>query len=185
MHAEIDGERLEDHEIAFGFALLVAAGNDSTKATYSNGMWALLREPGQRNRLVENPGLIASAVEEFLRMYPAFGHFRRTATRDVELHGKTIRERDKVILSYPSCNRDEAVHACPHQLDVTRNPEHQAFGSGGRHFCLGTALARLELKVMVEETLERYPGMELVGEVDVVRSLFLNQPRGLPVRLRP
>jgi cholest-4-en-3-one 26-monooxygenase len=185
VHAEIDGEKLEDHEIAFGFALLVAAGNDSTKATYSNGMWALLREPDQRRKLVEDPTLISSAVEEFLRMYPAFGHFRRTATKDVELHGKTIREGDKIVLWYPSSNRDEAVHACPHQLDVTRNPEHQAFGSGGRHFCLGTALARLELKVMFEETLRRFPDMQLAGEVDVVRSLFLNQPRSLPVRLRP
>jgi cholest-4-en-3-one 26-monooxygenase len=185
VNEEIDGEKLEDHEIAFGFALLVAAGNDSTKATYSNGMWALMREPEQRQQLVTDPDLIPSAVEEFLRMYPAFGHFRRTATRDVELGGKTIREGDKVILWYPSSNRDEAVHACPHQLDVTRNPEHQAFGSGGRHFCLGTALARLELRVMFEETLARFPDLELAGEVDVVRSLFLNQPRSLPVRLRP
>jgi cholest-4-en-3-one 26-monooxygenase len=185
VHAEIDGEKLEDYEIAFGFALLVAAGNDSTKATYSNGMWALLREPDERRKLVDDPGLIPSAVEEFLRMYPAFSHFRRTATRDVELHGTTIREGDKVILWYPSSNRDETVHQCPHQLDVTRNPEHQAFGSGGRHFCLGTALARLELKVMFEETLRRYPDMQLDGEVDMVRSLFLNQPRALPVRLRP
>lgn len=184
VHAEIDGERLEDHEIAFGFALLVAAGNDSTKATFSNGMWALLRDRTQMDKLVAHRQVIPSAVEEFLRMFPAFGHFRRTATRDVTMHGVTIREGDKVVMWYPSSNRDEAVHACPHQLDVTRNPEHQAFGAGGRHFCLGTALARLELRIMFEETLKRFPRMELAAEPDVVRSMFLNQPRGLRVRLR-
>lgn len=185
VHAEIDGERLEDHEIAMGFGLLVAAGNDSTKATFLNGMWALLREPEERRKLVEDPSLIPGAVEEFLRLFPAFAHFRRTATRDVELHGRTIREGDKVVMWYPSSNRDASRFACPHQLDVERNPEHQAFGAGGRHFCLGTALARLELKIMFEETLKRFPEMELAGEVDVVRSMFMNQPRRVPVRLRP
>lgn len=185
VNAEVDGQRLEDHEIAMGFGLLVAAGNDSTKATYSNGMWALLREPLQRRRLIEAPELIPSAVEEFLRMYPAFGHFRRTATRDVELHGQTIREGDKVVMWYPSSNRDESQFECPHLLDVARAPEHQAFGAGGRHFCLGTALARLELRIMFEETLKRFPDMELAGDPEFVRSMFMNQPRTLPVRLRP
>ena len=185
VHAEVDGERLEDHEIAFGFALLVAAGNDSTKATYSNGMLALLREPEQMRKLVDDPGKISAAVEEFLRMHPAFSHFRRTATRDVEMHGVTIREGDKVVLWYPSSNRDESVYECPHALDVERNAEHQAFGAGGRHFCLGTALARLELKVLFEETLLRFPDMRLVEEPEAVRSLFLNQPRAVRVRLRP
>lgn len=185
VHAEVDGERLSDDEIAFGFALLVAAGNDSTKATYSSGMWALLRDPEQMRTLTEDPARIPAAVEEFLRMYPAFSHFRRTATRDVELHGKLIREGDKVVLWYPSSNRDESVYECPHRLDVERNPEHQAFGAGGRHFCLGAALARLELKVMFEETLARFPGMTLVEEPAVVQSIFLNQPRRLRVRLSP
>lgn len=185
VHAEVDGERLSDDEIAFGFALLVAAGNDSTKATYSSGMLALLRDREEMRKLLDDPARIPAAVEEFLRMYPAFSHFRRTATRDVELHGKLIREGDKVVLWYPSSNRDEAVYECPHQLDVERNPEHQAFGAGGRHFCLGAALARLELEVMFEETLARFPEMELVEEPEAVRSIFLNQPRRLRVRLAP
>ncbi|MBJ7328594.1 MAG: cytochrome P450 [Solirubrobacteraceae bacterium] len=185
VHAEVDGQRLEDYEIAFGFGLLVAAGNDSTKATYSNGMLALLRDRPQMQKLIDDPSRIPAAVEEFLRMYPAFAHFRRTATRDVELGGQLIREDEKVLLWYPSGNRDEAVYTCPHQLDVERNPEHQAFGAGGRHFCLGTALARLELAVMFEETLRRFPNMELLREPEAVRSIFLNQPRTLPVRLRP
>lgn len=183
VHSEVDGEKLEDHEIAFGFGLLVAAGNDSTKATYSNGMLALLRNPEEMRKLVDDPAKIPAAVEEFLRMFPAFAHFRRTATRDVELGGQLIREGDKVIMWYPSGNRDETVYQCPHQLDVERNPEHQAFGAGGRHFCLGTALARLELRILFEETLKRFPDMALASEPEMVRSIFLNQPRTVPVVL--
>ncbi|MBJ7347149.1 MAG: cytochrome P450, partial [Thermoleophilaceae bacterium] len=110
-------------------------------------------------------------------------HFRRTATRDVELNGKLIREGDKVVLWYPSSNRDEAVYECPHMMDVERNPDHQAFGAGGRHYCLGTALARLELKILFEETLKRFPNMTLIEQPKKVRSLFLNQPREIRVRL--
>ena len=118
-------------------------------------------------------------------MYPAFAHFRRTATRDVELHGQTIREGDKVLLWYVSSNRDESVYADPQRLDVTRKPDHQAFGAGGRHFCLGAALARLEIKVLLEETLRRFPDIELAGEPTQARSLFLNQLKTLPVRFTP
>ncbi len=116
-------------------------------------------------------------------MYPAFAHFRRTATRDVELHGETIREGDKVLLWYVSSNRDETVYSDAQRLDVTRRPDHQAFGAGGRHFCLGAALARLEIKVLLSETLRRYPAIELAGEPAKARSLFLNQLKTLPVRL--
>ena len=96
-------------------------------------------------------------------MYPAFAHFRRTATCDTELAGQPIREGDKVVMWYVSSNRDETRYEDPDRFDVLRNPEHQAFGAGGRHFCLGTALARLELIVMFEETLRRYPAMEITG----------------------
>src|SRR4029078_2061503 len=91
VHAEVDGERLEEHEIVMGFFLLVAAGNDSTKATYASGMRALMDHPEQREILRDDPALIGSAVEESLRMFPAFAHFRRTATHDTELDGQTIR----------------------------------------------------------------------------------------------
>ena len=117
-------------------------------------------------------------------MYPAFAHFRRTATRDTELGGQQIREGDVVAMWYVSSNRDATRYEDPDRFDVLRNPEHQAFGAGGRHFCLGAALARLELKVMFEETLDRFPGMTLVEEPAVVQSIFLNQPRRLPVSLR-
>jgi cholest-4-en-3-one 26-monooxygenase len=185
VHAEIDGQKLEEHEIVMGFFLLVAAGNDSTKATYCSGMRALIDNPDQRALLLEDPSLIPAAVEESLRMFPAFAHFRRTATCDTELAGQAIREGEKVVMWYVSSNRDETRYDNPHRFDVRRNAEHQAFGAGGRHFCLGTALARLELRIMFEETLKRYPAMELAGTPRVVESAFLNQLKTLPVRLRP
>jgi len=183
VHAEIDGQRLEEHEIVMGFFLLVAAGNDSTKATYCSGMRALVEHPDQRQLLLDDPSLIPGAVEESLRMYPAFAHFRRTATCDTELHDQKIKEGDKVIMWYASSNRDETRYDDPDRFDVLRNPEHQAFGAGGRHFCLGTALARLELKILFEETLTRYPKMELAGRPKFAESAFLNQLKTLPVRL--
>ncbi len=184
VHAEVDGERLEDHEIVMGFVLLMAAGNDSTKATYCSGMRALMEYPEQLRMLVEDPSLVPGAVEESLRMFPAFGHFARTATRDTELHGQKIREGEKLVMWYPSSNRDGTRFEEPDRFDVTRNPEHQAFGAGGRHFCLGTALARLELRILIEETLKRFPGIQIAGTPRYVVSPFANQLKTLPVRLR-
>jgi cholest-4-en-3-one 26-monooxygenase len=185
VHAELDGRRLEEHEIVMGFFLLVAAGNDSTKATYCSGMRALMEHPDQRALLLADPSLIAGAVEESLRMFPAFAHFRRTATRDTEIAGQPIRAGDKVVMWYVSSNRDESRYEDPDRFDVRRNPEHQAFGAGGRHHCLGTALARLELRILLEETLARYPAMEPAGEPAFVVSGFINQLKSLPVRLAP
>ena len=183
VHAEVDGEELEEHEIVMGFFLLMAAGNDSTKATFCSAMRALMEDREQLQLLVDDPSLVAAAVEESLRMFPAFAHFRRTATCDTELHGQKIREGEKVVMWYVSSNRDETLYEDPDRFDVRRNPEHQAFGAGGRHFCLGTALARLELKVMLEETLRRYPHMEIAGTPAYVESPFINQLKSLPVRL--
>jgi cholest-4-en-3-one 26-monooxygenase len=185
VHAEIDGQKLEEHEIVMGFFLLVAAGNDSTKATYASGMRALMERPDQRQLLLHDPSLIPAAVEESLRMFPAFAHFGRTATHDTELAGTQIREGDKVVMWYASSNRDESRYEDPDRFDVRRNPEHQAFGAGGRHFCLGAALARLELRVLFEETLARYPEMELAGKPAYVESAFINQLKALPVALGP
>jgi cholest-4-en-3-one 26-monooxygenase len=183
VHAEVDGEKLEEHEIVMGFFLLMAAGNDSTKATYCSGMRALMEDPEQKQLLLDDPSLVPDAVEEALRMFPAFAHFRRTATEDTELHGQEIKEGEKVVMWYVSSNRDETRYEDPDRFDVHRNPEHQAFGAGGRHFCLGTALARLELKVLFEETLARYPQISLDGSPRYVESAFLNQLKTLPVKL--
>jgi cytochrome P450 len=185
VHSEVEGQKLEEHEIVMGFFLLVAAGNDSTKSTYASGMRALMENPDQRQLLLDDPSLIPGAVEESLRMFPAFAHFRRTATRDVELHGQQIKEGEKVVMWYASSNRDETRYEDPDRFDVLRNPEHQAFGAGGRHFCLGTALARLELKILFEETLARYPQMSIEGRPKYTESAFLNQLKTLPVRLTP
>jgi cytochrome P450 len=198
VHAEVDGEKLEEHEIVMGFFLLVAAGNDSTKATYCSGMRALMEDREQLQLLLDDPSLIPDAVEEALRMFPAFAHFRRTATCDTELGGQKIKEGEKVVMWYVSSNRDETRFEDPDRFDLRRwsnrgcspeasvsraRSEHQAFGAGGRHFCLGTALARLELKVMLEETLRRFPSIELAGTPVHAESLFINQLKTLPVRL--
>jgi cholest-4-en-3-one 26-monooxygenase len=184
VHSEVDGQKLEEHEIVMGFFLLVAAGNDSTKATYCSGMRALMEDREQLELLLEDPSLIPGAVEESLRMFPAFAHFRRTATADTELHGQKIKAGEKVVMWYASSNRDETRYEDPDRFDVRRDAEHQAFGAGGRHFCLGTALARLELRILFEETLARFPGIALAGEPAYVESPFINQLKVLPVSLR-
>jgi len=183
IHSEVEGQMLEEHEIVMGFFLLVAAGNDSTRSTYSSAMRALMEDRSQMQLLLDDPSLIPGAVEEALRMFPAFAHFRRTATKDTELNGQRIKKGEKVVMWYASSNRDETRYEDPDRFDVLRNPEHQAFGAGGRHFCLGTALARLELKILLEETLARYPSIALDGEPKFVESAFLNQLKALPVRL--
>ena len=185
VHAEVDGERLEEHEIVMGFFLLVAAGNDSTKATFCSGMRALMEDDEQRALLLAAPALVPDAVEESLRMFPAFAHFRRTATCDTELHGQQIKAGEKVVMWYVSSNRDESRYQDPDRFDLRRKAEHQAFGAGGRHFCLGTALARLELRILIEETLERYPHITIEGTPQYVESPFVNQLKLLPVRLGP
>jgi cholest-4-en-3-one 26-monooxygenase len=185
VHGEVDGEGLSDDEIFMGLGLLGAAGNDSTRSVFTSGMLGLFENPDQLRMLLGDPSLIPDAVEELLRMYPAFANFRRTATRDVELHGQKIAKGDKVLLWYVSSNRDEAVYDNGQSLDILRKPDHQAFGAGGRHFCLGAALARLEIRMLVSETLRRLPDIELAGEPTKARSMFLNQLKTLPVRFTP
>jgi cholest-4-en-3-one 26-monooxygenase len=148
-------------------------------------MRALMESPSQKQELIGDPELIPGAVEEALRMFPAFAHFRRTATKDTELHGCPIKKGEKVVMWYVSSNRDETRYEDPDRFDIHRNPEHQAFGAGGRHFCLGTALARLELNVMIEETLARYPEIELDGMPVPAAAMFVNQLKTLPVKLGP
>jgi len=185
VHAEIDGQGLEEHEIVMGFFLLMAAGNDSTKATYCSGMRALMEDDEQRRLVLDDPALIPDAVEEALRMFPAFAHFGRTTTTDTVLHGQPIKAGEKVVMWYPSSNRDESRYSDPDVYDLRRKPEHQAFGAGGRHFCLGTALARMELRILIEETLGRYPEIRISEEPRWVESPFASQLKTLPVTLRP
>lgn len=184
MNAEVDGEKLDEFEIAVFFILLMAAGNDSTRATYSGIMKSLIEQPEVMQRLIDDPSLIPNAVEEGLRCYPAFAFMARAATKDVEFGGKQIKEGDRVLLWYLASNRDEEVYEQPHKFDLDRHDidGHQAFGARGRHFCLGAALARLELGIWIEETLKRMPDLQLDGEPNRVRALFLNQYNSIPVR---
>jgi cytochrome P450 len=180
----IDGEPLTATEFDNYFLLLVVAGNETTRHTISHSMLALLQNPDQLRLLQQRPELIPVAVEEFLRWASPVYHFRRTATRDVELGGKQIREGDKVVMWFASGNRDEDVFADPYRFDVTRTPnDHVAFGKGSPHFCLGNNLARLEIRLMFETLLPRIANAELVGDVKRVRSNFVNGIKTLPVRI--
>jgi cytochrome P450 len=183
VNAQVDGSKLEDWEIVMGFFLLMAAGNDSTKSTFCSAIVALCEHPEERQKLIDDPSLIPSAVEESVRMFPAFAHFRRTATKDTDVAGRPIKQGEKVVMWYVSSNRDETKFEDPERFDVERNPDHQGFGAGGRHFCLGAALARLELKIMLEEILARYPNLEITRKPVYVESPFINQLKVLPVRL--
>jgi cytochrome P450 len=182
IEAEIDGDRLSEHEFDLFFLLLVTAGNETTRHAMSNGLLMLLEHPAQRERLVADPTLIPATVEEILRWAPSLLHFRRTATRDVELHGQTIRSGDKVALWYVSGNRDEDQFPAADRVDVGRQPNrHLAFGLGGPHFCLGAHLARLELRIWLEEMLPALRTIELAGEPSRLRSNFFNGVKSLPV----
>jgi cytochrome P450 len=177
--------KLTRNELLTYLEVLAGAGNETTTRLIGWTAKVLADHPDQRAELVADPSLIPGAVEESLRMFPAFAHFRRTATRDTELGGSRIREGDKVVMWYVSSNRDETRFEDPNRFDVHRNPEHQAFGAGGRHFCLGAALARLELNVMFEESLRRYPQMASAGKATWVESGFINQLKTFPVTLGP
>ena len=183
--AEVDGDKLNELEIATFFVLLMSAGNDSTRATYSATMLELLRNPELLAQVREQPELVDAVVEEGLRCYPAFAFMARAAAKDTELHGKQIKEGDRLLLWYIASNRDETVFPNPHKFDISRDglaDQHQAFGGRGKHFCLGANLARLELKLWIRQTLERFPDLQLDGDPTRVRALFLNQYNSIPVR---
>ncbi len=186
IEAEVDAERLSHEEVLMFFFLLMVAGNDSTRAVFTSGMKNLIEDPEQMELVRSGSVPLEQVVEEFVRCNPAFAYMRRTATADVELAGKQVRAGDKLALWYVSGNRDERVFSDPDRFDVRRDPNpHQGFGGGGRHFCLGAGLARLELKLWIEETLRRFAQIELDGEAERVSSTFLNQYRTMPVALEP
>ncbi|HEY8518180.1 MAG TPA: cytochrome P450 [Candidatus Binatia bacterium] len=181
--AEVDGEKLTDLEFDMFFLLLINAGGDTTRNLVAGGMLELIRHPDERRKLTENPSLLPTAIEEMLRYCSPVVHFRRTATRDVEIRGQTIAAGDKVVIFYASANRDPSVFSDPDRFDVTRSPnEHVAFGGGGVHYCLGANLARVEIHAMFEEVLRRLPDLELAGPVERLRSAFISGPRRMPVR---
>jgi cytochrome P450 family 142 subfamily A polypeptide 1 len=186
VHAEIDGERLSDDELVMETLLILIGGDETTRHVLSGGMHQLLLHPDQRDALARDPGRIPTAVEEMLRWVTPIQNMSRTATRDVGLRGQRVEAGQKVILLYPSANRDAAVFPDPFRFDVARTPnEHLAFGVGA-HFCLGANLARMELRVFFEEALARLPGLELASaEPPPLRaSNFVSGIETLPVEWR-
>jgi len=174
---------LSEREFQNYFALLLIAGNETTRHTISHGMLALMENPEQMRRLKDDPSLMPTAVEEVLRWATPVLHFRRTATRDTELGGIKIRKGDKVVTWYISANRDGEAFPDPDRFDITRQPnEHVTFGPGGPHFCLGAHLARLETRILFEELLPRLDSIELTGPVERMRSNFVNGIKHMPIR---
>ena len=177
---------LTEHDYDNYFGLLMIAGNETTRHTISHGMQALIEHPDQMQMLRDDPSLVTNAVDEILRWATPVMHFRRTASRDTELRGQTIREGDKVVTWYTSANRDEAAFEDPYRFDITRKGagNHVTFGPGGPHFCLGAHLAKLETKVLLQELLPRLKSIELTGPVERMRSNFVNGIKHMPVRVQ-
>ena len=182
--AEPDGQPLTDLEFKNFFTLMMVAGNETTRHTISHGLIYLLEHRDQLEQLRDDPaGLSAPATEEILRTSSVTMHFRRTATEDVVLRGRTIRSGDRVVMWYPSANHDEEVFTSPFTFDIRRQPnDHLTFGTG-RHVCLGASLARLEVRVVFEELLRRVASIEITGPPDRLRSNFINGIKHLPVRV--
>ena len=188
VHAEIDGERLGDEDLLQESLLILVGGDETTRHVITGGMEQLIRHPDQRRKLLDEPRRIPVGVEEMLRWVTPIKNMARTATRDVELRGETIRAGEKILLLYASANRDEGVFEDPFRFDVERQPNpHIAFGGYGAHFCLGASLARLELRVMFEELLPRIPDMELANpESHRLRpSNFIVGLESMPVTYTP
>ena len=179
-----DGEPLSATDFDNYFLLLVIAGNETTRHAISQSMLALIENQDQLKLLQEQPELIPSAVEEFLRWASPVYHFRRTATQDTELGGKQIKAGDKVVMWFASGNRDDAVFPDPYRFDVTRtNIDHLTFGKGSPHVCMGNALARMEIRLMFTELIPRLASIELNGELKRVRSNFINGIKKFPVQV--
>jgi cholest-4-en-3-one 26-monooxygenase len=181
-----NGEELSVHEFDVFVLMLAVAGNETTRNAASGGMLAFFEHPDQWARLVDDPALVTTAVDEVVRWVSPVNLFRRTATQDTVLHGRKIAEGDKVVVFYASANRDEAVFDRPDTFDITRDPNpHIGFGGGGPHFCLGAHLARLELSVLFETLSRRMPNIELTGNLRRLRSNFINGIKEMPVSFGP
>lgn len=186
MGAEINGQKLNWRQQRECFFVLALAGNDTTRNTASAGTKALFENPGQRAGLAADYSLMRGAVEEMLRWGTVVTHFRRTATQDTELGGKQIKKGDWLAMFYTAGNRDPEVFEDPDTFNIRRTPnEHLAFGGGGPHFCLGAPLGRLELRIIFEELLRRYPNYEITGDTPYAHSNLFHGITSMPVILEP
>jgi cytochrome P450 family 142 subfamily A polypeptide 1 len=187
VHAEVDGDRLDVDEIVHESLLVLVGGDETTRHVLSGGMEQLLAHPDQRDRLVANPEAIPVAVEEMLRWVSPIKNMCRTLTRDVTFFDAELRAGQKIMLLYESANFDEAHFDDPERFDSTRQPnDHVAFGFG-THFCLGSNLARLELRIMFERLLARLPDIERADDAPLPRreANFISGLEALPVRFSP
>ncbi len=183
---EVEGERLSDLELELFFLLLTVAGNETTRNLMSGAMHAFFQHPEQWQRLRQDRSLLPTAVDEMLRFVSPVMNFRRTAMVDLTMSGTAIKAGDKVVFFHASANRDEDVFDSPDIFDISRDPNpHIAFGGGGPHFCLGTNLARMEIRVMFEHLLDRMPDISQDGEVQRLQSQFINGIKHLPVAFTP
>ncbi len=185
--AEVDGDRLDDGEVTFESLLILIGGDETTRHVISGGLYQLLSGRSRWDRLRADRTLLASAVEESLRWVSPIKNMARTAARDTTLRGKDIKEGDKLLLLYPSADRDEAVFPDPMTFDITRSPnEHVAFGFGP-HFCLGASLAGLELRVAFDRLLDRLPDLALVDEAEPAfrPANFVSGYEAMPVAFTP
>lgn len=182
---EIDGQRLDEEEVATFFELLVTAGIETTGASIAHGLIALLEHPAQMAAWRSDPAAFAaSATEEILRWSTPVVHFRRTAVTDAEIAGVTIPAGDKVVIFFNSANRDERVFDEPYRFDIRRTPNpHLTLGGGGPHHCLGAHLARLEIRVLFEELFAHEADIRLAGEPVSMHSMFFNGVKSLPCEL--
>ena len=185
VHSKVDGETMTKERYLGTFILLIAAGNETTRNSISGGLITLAEFPAERQKLLDDPSLLATAANEIVRYVSPILHMRRTAVADTELRGKQIRAGDKVILWYASANRDEDAFTDPFRFDVTRSeqPGHLGFGIG-QHYCLGARLAELQLRLFFGEFLRRYPNAHPVGPIRRMRSNFVAGIKVMPVRLR-
>lgn len=184
VNAEVDGHRLTDEEVGAFLVLLASAGNDTTKQTTTHAMMALAANPDQRAWLMEDfDGRIGPAIEEFVRWSSPVMQFARFVTRDTELGGQQLREGDKICMFYCSANRDETVFQAPGSFDLSRSPNpHLGFGGGGPHYCLGSQLAKTELRHLFRELLTRIDSVEF-GEPEFLQSTFIHGIKRVPAHI--
>lgn len=181
-NARIDGEPLSDIETVSYYVIIATAGHDTTSATISGGLHALIENPDQLQRLRDNPELMPLASEEMIRWVTPVKEFMRTAAQDTEVRGVPIAAGESVLLSYPSANRDEKVFTDPFRFDIGRDPnKHVAFGYGV-HFCLGAALARMEVNSFFSELAPRLGSVELTGVPEHTATVFVGGLKHLPIR---
>lgn len=182
VHAEVDGDALDDEELVQESLLILVGGDETTRHVISGGTEQLLRHPDQLEKLRQQPDLLPSAVEEMLRWVTPIKTMSRVVTADIEFGGQQMRQGQELVLLYHSANRDESVFDSPFDFDIERDPnDHVAFGFG-THFCLGASLARLEVRVMIERIVERMPDMELVGDTPTRPANFITGFEAMPVR---